>query len=260
MDILEKIIVHKRKEVSRQKELIPVSILEKTCAFERRTLSLMDSLLNPDKLPIIAEFKRKSPSKGIINDKADIKMVTTSYAMAGAAGLSVLTDEEFFGGSSKDLIAARAANHIPILRKEFVVEEYQIIEAKAIGADAILLIAACLTTNETLELSKFANTLGLEVLLELHGEDELQHVNPYVHMVGINNRNLKTFEVSLQHSIDMRKHFEDDYVFISESGLSKAEDIIMLKNEGFDGFLMGEHFMKEENPGLAFLEFANQLQ
>jgi len=189
----------------------------------------------------------------------DVATVTKGYAAAGASCLSVLTDPVFFGGSSDDLQRARV-NEIPILRKDFIIDEYQIIEAKAIGADVILLIAACLTPEEVQRLAEFARGLGLEVLLEIHNEDELEHICEATEMVGVNNRDLKTFTVDIQRSIDLSKKIPEGKILVAESGISKIETILHMKDAGFTGFLIGENFMKEKDPGAAFGAFVAELK
>lgn len=259
-NILDEIIAHKKKEVESCKELFSVSELEKASLFGRETLSLKQSVLSPYKTGIIAEFKRKSPSKGIINDKAFVDDVTQAYAASGASGLSILTDFNFFGGSADDLIIARQANHIPILRKEFIIDEYQIIEAKAYGADAILLIAAVLDAGEIKELYRVARNLNLEVLLEIHDEEEFEKVNGNADLIGINNRNLKTFVVDLEHSVRLAAKLPRELPKIAESGINNPQTIVELRKQGFDGFLIGESFMKTPNPGLAFNYFVSEMQ
>ncbi|MBN8853923.1 MAG: indole-3-glycerol phosphate synthase [Sphingobacteriales bacterium 50-39] len=259
MNILDKIIEHKRVEVAQRKEAVPVAQLESSPLFTRRVLSLKQFLTDPSRTGIIAEFKRRSPSKGVINDQVDVATVTKGYAAAGASCLSVLTDPVFFGGSSDDLQRARV-NEIPILRKDFIIDEYQIIEAKAIGADVILLIAACLTPEEVQRLAEFARGLGLEVLLEIHNEDELEHICEATEMVGVNNRDLKTFTVDIQRSIDLSKKIPEGKILVAESGISKIETILHMKDAGFTGFLIGENFMKEKDPGAAFGAFVAELK
>lgn len=259
MTILDEIIAYKKKEVESCKELFSLDTLIKNPLFNRKIYSLKKSILDPLKTGIIAEFKRKSPSKGIINDKVFVDDVTQGYAAAGASGLSVLTDFNFFGGSIDDLMITRQINQIPVLRKEFIIDEYQVYEAKAYGADAILLIAAVLSADEIEKLYFKAKETGLEVLLEIHDEEELEKVGDNADLVGINNRNLKTFEVNMEHSIQLAKKLPDNMPKIAESGISSPETITRLKKEGFDGFLIGENFMKTSNPGLAFNEFVNQL-
>lgn len=259
MNILDKIIAHKKIEVAERKAMTSIAELEKSPAFSRPVLSLKQFLLDDSKTGIIAEFKRKSPSKGIINGDADVVAVTTAYAQHGASGLSVLTDTTFFGGSIEDLVKARV-NNIPILRKEFIIDEYQIVEAKAMGADVILLIAACLTPADVKRLATFAQSLQLEVLLELHDEEELQHVCEETVLVGINNRNLKTFVVDIERSLAMAQRIPANKVKIAESGISSAENIRLFRDHGFRGFLIGENFMKEPNPGLAFEQFVKAIR
>ena len=258
MNILDKIVEHKRAEVSRNKLEISISELEKSFYFDRKVLSLKESLEKGNRTGIIAEFKRRSPSKGVINDKADVIEVTTAYTKNGASALSVLTDENFFGGNDVDLIGARI-NDIPVLRKDFIIDEYQVIEAKSIGADVILLIAACLTPTEVKRLAGFARSMGLEVLLELHDERELAHVCNETELIGINNRNLKTFDVNIEQSLLMAGKIPDDKIKIAESGISSVDDIMMFKENGFKGFLIGELFMKEADPTIAFAEFVNTM-
>jgi len=259
MNILETIIESKREEVKRRKAEKPVAELEQTVLYAKPVLSLKQFLLDETRTGIIAEFKRKSPSKGIINDQVDVVEVTSAYTSNGASCLSVLTDELFFGGSTEDLLKARV-NQIPILRKDFIVDEYQITEAKSMGADVILLIAACLTPAEVKRLAAFAKSLGLEVLLELHAEEELGHICEETEIVGINNRNLKTFEVDIERSLRMAKQIPADKIKVAESGISSVENILLFKENGFRGFLIGENFMKEENPGLAFKKFVSGLK
>jgi indole-3-glycerol phosphate synthase len=216
-------------------------------------------LLNKDRTAIIAEFKRRSPSKGIINERSDVVEVTTAYANHGASGISVLTDHNFFGGSNNDLIAARA-NDIPILRKDFMIDEYQIIEAKSLGADVILLIAACLTPLQVKTLATTAKRLALEVLLELHDESELGHLCDEIDLVGVNNRNLKTFTVDLEQSVRLAEKIGTGKLKIAESGISNVQNLLYLKSYGFDGFLMGEYFMKQGDPAASFEKFVRELE
>jgi len=259
MNILDQIIQQKRSEVEDRKKKVSISELEKGVYFDRGTLSLKESLEKRNSTGIIAEFKRRSPSKGVINDKADIIDVTTAYFESGASALSVLTDKNFFGGSDEDLVEARI-NQIPILRKDFIINEYQVTEAKSIGADVILLIAACLSPKEVKRLATFAKSLGLEVLLELHDERELEHICDETELIGINNRNLKTFEVNIEQSLIMGQKIPGDKIKIAESGISSVDDIMMFKENGFKGFLIGELFMKEADPTIAFAEFVNALR
>jgi indole-3-glycerol phosphate synthase len=258
MNILEQIVTHKRQEVEQRKKEVGVNALETERFFSRKVYSLKQFIVDPTKTGVIAEYKRKSPSKGVINDVDSVESVTRMYAGFGASGISVLTDYHFFGGSLDDLVAARD-NDVPLLRKDFMIDEYQILEAKAFGADVILLIAACLTPTEVKRLATAAKKLGLEVLLELHDESELDHICSEVDLVGVNNRNLKNFEVDLQHSVRMAEKIGNDFIKIAESGINDVNNIHFLKQHGFQGFLIGEYFMKQEDPGKAFKEFTYSL-
>ena len=258
MNILDQILEYKKTEVALHKAQTPVELLRQSEYYSRTCLSLKSFLLNPAKTGIIAEFKRRSPSKGIIHPNPDVIEITTAYCEGGASALSVLTDQQFFGGSNDDLILARK-NYIPILRKDFIIDPYQIEEAKSIGADVILLIAACLTKEEVQSLAKYAIQLGLEVLLELHDESELGHVCDEIFIVGINNRNLKTFEVDIEQSIRMAGQIDPSKVLVAESGISSVKEVKYFKQKGFKGFLMGEYFMKHEDPGKAFKDFVKTL-
>lgn len=258
MNILEKIIVHKREEIDIRKSMVYEDELVESKLFKRDCHSLKQQLLAPGATGIIAEFKRKSPSKGFINRYADVAKVTKAYTDYGASGLSVLTDNEFFGGSTDDIIQARE-NNIPILRKDFIIDPYQVLAAKAMGADVILLIAACLSPAEVRTLAGFAHENDLEVLLELHDEAELDHICDEVDMVGINNRNLKTFEVDISRSLKLAKKI-DNKVLVAESGINSIETIQQFRDEGFKGFLVGEAFMRAPDPGEAFRSFVEALK
>lgn len=260
MNILDKIVAHKYTEIAERSAITPISVLEQSPYFTRSTYSLRESLLNPERTGIIAEFKRRSPSKGDINTSADVATVTSGYAGAGASGLSILTDEQFFGGSSADLIAGREANQIPVLRKDFIVHDYQVYEARAIGADVILLIAECLEADQLWSLAKTAKSLGLEVLMEVHSGDQLEKLCPEVDVVGVNNRNLKNFHVSVQTSVDLFEQIPAEFLKISESGINDPQTILELKQVGFQGFLIGEYFMSDAQPELRFAEFVQRLQ
>ncbi|MEW4922856.1 indole-3-glycerol phosphate synthase TrpC [Algibacter sp. 2305UL17-15] len=260
MNILDKITLDKRKEVELRKQLIPVSQLEQSILFERATVSLADNLRN-SKSGIIAEHKRRSPSKSVINNTLNVQDVAKGYESAGVCGMSVLTDGKYFGGSLDDLLTARAACNLPLLRKEFIIDEYQILEAKAYGADVILLIAAILTRHEIKQFSEFAKSLNLYVLLEVHNEEELhKSIMPSLDMLGVNNRNLKTFDVSLETSKALSNLIPNDFVKVSESGISNIEAIKELQPYGYQGFLIGENFMKTDNPGESATEFIKTLE
>lgn len=258
MNILDTIIEEKKEEVRKRKAAISVEDLKHSPYFLRNTCSLKEFLLDESRTGIIAEFKRRSPSKGVINGDADVAAVTKAYADGGASALSVLTDEKFFGGCTADLMKARV-NTVPILRKDFIIDEYQIVEARAMGADVILLIAACLEPADVKRLAAFAKTLELEVLLELHAEEELAHICDETELVGINNRDLKTFSVDIERSLQMARRIPENKIKIAESGISSAETIRLFRENGFRGFLIGETFMKEKDPGAAFKAFVEKL-
>ena len=258
-NILAKIVDHKKIEVSERKRQLSVEALEAMPLFTSEGYSLKLNLLNSALTGIIAEFKRQSPSKGVINATASVADVANAYTKFGAAGISVLTDKDFFGGTIDDLSIA-VKNTIPVLRKEFIIDEFQLIEAKAYGASVILLIAACLTPALTNSLATFAKSIGLEVLLEIHEADELGHISDAVDFVGINNRSLKSFEVNIEHSLQLKNQLPKNILSIAESGIYSVETFKLLKKEGFDGFLMGEYFMKQDNPAAAFELFVTSIK
>lgn len=260
MNILDKIVLRKKEEVADAKQLISKQDLEKAGHFKRTPYSFKDFLLAEDRTGIISEFKRRSPSKGLINGTADVAEVTKAYNEAGASAISVLTDVDFFGGKTDDILAARAANNIPILRKDFMIDEYQILEAKAWGADIILLIAAILTPKQINDFGKFAHDLGLNVLLEVHNLEELERsISPNLDAIGVNNRNLADFTVNIQTSFDLVNEIPSEFLKISESAISDPKIIKELKNAGFNGFLIGENFMKTNDPGAAIKDFVAQI-
>lgn len=260
MTILDKIIAQKRIEVEASKTKTSIEMLRELPFYKRTPYRLKDFLFSSEKTGIIAEYKRASPSKGLINGTSTVQEVVKGYQDAGASAVSVLTDSEFFKGNLDDLIIAREALEIPILRKEFIVDTFQIEEAKAYGADVILLIAACLSAEEIKEFSEYAQRLGLSVLLEVHNKEELDRsIFPSIDAIGVNNRNLKDFSVSLEHSYELVKQIPDSYAKVSESGISDPETIKQLKSAGFNGFLIGENFMKTSDPATAIVAFVNQL-
>ena len=258
-NILAKIVETKFGEVAERKKQITIAQLQAMPLFEKPCYSLKANIIDASKTGIIAEFKRQSPSKGIINGIASVEEVAKAYTQFGSSGISVLTDGPYFGGSLADLSIA-VQNEIPVLRKEFIIDEFQVIEAKAYGASVILLIASCLTPAETKSLATVAKSLGLEVLLELHDASELAHVCEEVDLVGINNRSLKSFEVNIEHSLQLKNLLPKGKLSIAESGIYDLATFQLLKKEGFDGFLMGEYFMKQENPAKAFEEFSQQIK
>ncbi len=260
MKLLDTICQHKILEIREQQQLYPINVLEKSSFFERPCVSLNDAVSDPKRSGIIAEFKRKSPSKGNINSDADAEKVTLGYIQAGASALSVLTDETFFGAKKTDFENARNVNDCPILRKDFILDEYQIMEAKAMGADAILLIASILSPKKIKQLTAFAQQFGLEVLLETHTEFEiLSNIDTKANLVGINNRNLDTFEVDFENSIRLAELLPKNVTKIAESGIDSAAAIALLKKNGFSGFLMGEYFMKHSDPALQCATLIKQL-
>ena len=259
MSLLNQIIDHKKAEVGRRKELIPIKLLERSIYFDTACVSLKKYLLRTDLTGVMAEFKRKSPSGGFLNKYADAEKITLGYMQAGASALSVLTDTFFFGGHEEDLRIARKYNFCPILCKDFVIDAYQILEAKSIGADVVLLIAAVLSKEQIKGFTKLANDLGMEVLLELHAEEELEKLLPEIDLIGINNRNLKTMQDSIENSFDLVRKLPSGTVRISESGICKPEQLLSLKEAGFNGFLMGTLFMKEANPSEACRKFCKEV-
>ena len=259
MNILDEIIANKKIEVAERKKIVSIDDLIKSEYFDRQTLSLKKNL-RESATGIIAEFKRKSPSKSWIYENADALSITSGYAAASASGISILTDEKYFGGTPADIIMARPQVACPILRKEFIVDEYQIYEAKAMGADLILLIAAALTPRQTKDFARKAGKLNLEILLEIHNEGELAHANEFVDMIGVNNRNLKTFVTDIQTSFDLAEKIPAEFVKVSESGISQAQTVLELRKAGFEGFLMGENFIKTANPAETLKNFINELK
>ena len=257
--ILDNIIADKIVEVNERKVLRSIKQLEQTPGFERTCISLRNNLLQSP-TGIIAEFKRKSPSLGWIHEHADVCNITSGYSHAGASGISILTDLPYFGGTPTDLISARQGISCAVLRKDFMIDEYQVFEAKAMGADVILLIAAALTVEQTRNLAQLAHSLGLETLLEIHNADELVNINEHIDMVGVNNRNLKTFAQSIQTSFDLVDAIPNDFVKVSESGLSQVETVAQLRKVGYKGFLMGENFMNKQQPDVALSAFIADLK
>ena len=259
MNILDKIVADKLVDVELRKKVVPVSQLKNSALFERETFSLSEKIKNSNS-GIIAEFKRRSPSKSVINQDLNVQDVARGYELAGVCGMSILTDGKYFGGSLDDLLIARASSNIPILRKEFIIDEYQILEAKSFGADAILLIASVLTKNEMQDFANFAKNLGLEVLLEIHNEGELEKsLNVNADLMGVNNRNLKTFEVSIENSKKLAEKIPANFVKVSESGISDPAVINELKKYDFKGFLIGENFMRTSKPGESASNFIRQI-
>jgi indole-3-glycerol phosphate synthase len=259
--VLETIIAGKYREVAERRELVPVKRLERELYFSAEPVSLVKYLSRNDLVGVIAEIKRRSPSKGVIRKHISVEELSIGYMQAGASALSVLTDSEHFGGSSSDLVTARRCNFAPILRKDFIVDEYQILEAKAIGADVILLIAAALSAEQCATLTSCARSLGLEVLLEVHSREEIDtHMNPDVSLLGVNNRDLHTFNVSLDCSRSLIQAVPSGVIAVTESGISEPETVVELKRLGFRGFLIGEAFMREAEPHRACQRFIERVE
>ena len=257
MSILKEIILNKRKEIDYLKKNNPISEIEKSLFFDREIISLKRSLV--EKSGIISEFKRKSPSKPNINLDAEVQTITRGYEISNSSGLSILTDSKYFGGSNDDITLVRNEINIPILRKDFILDKYQIVESKSLGADIILLIAACLSKEEVKKLSRFAKSFNLQVILEIHSEDEISHLCDSIDVVGVNNRNLKKFETDINNSIKLAGIIPPSFLKISESGISTSEEISQLKEYGYDGFLIGENFMKNNDPVSACNDFIKKL-
>jgi indole-3-glycerol phosphate synthase len=260
MDILKNIIGKKLKELEYLKKSVSISTLEKSSFFEFKTKSLSEKIKQKE-IGIIAEHKRRSPSKSKINYQTPSKYIIKGYDNGGAAGISFLTEKKFFGGSSLEFREARRITNLPMLRKDFIIDEYQIIESKSIGADAILLIAACLDSSQIKNLSELAKSFDLEVLIEIHDLEELNKVCiDSIDIIGINNRNLKTFDVNIETSLNLVEKIPSSFTKISESGLNNPSEIMKLKNSGFDGFLIGERFMRNSNPGEELSNFISKIK
>jgi indole-3-glycerol phosphate synthase len=254
MTVLRQIIETKKKEVERCRASVPVCVLEQSEFFPLASISLKEALLHPDSSGIIAEFKRRSPTKGLINNRVAIEAITTGYISAGAAALSVLTDSEYFGGSLEDLKITRRMNKCPVLRKDFIIDEYQLVESKAAGADVILLIASILTGRQVRKLAGIAKKLGMEVILEIHEAKDLYMVNHHIDIIGVNNRDLRTFMVDPDLSRKLYSLIPHEYPAIAESGINDKRIIRELKKTGYRGFLIGEYFMSKEDPAEACMK------
>jgi len=267
-DILSEIVADKRIEVEAAKKAIPFEELKEMALAAPKSPRSMKLALKDSPYGIISEFKRKSPSKGWIHEDADPSQVIPEYQESGASALSILTDFKYFGGTSEFVKRVRPVINIPILRKDFIIDEYQLLQAREMGADAVLLIAACLEKDQCFELLEKAHSLGLEVLLETHSPSELEYISPDVDMVGVNNRNLGTFHTDIQNSFDMAEALKSAVeskaakapVLVSESGISNPDTVKKLREAGFRGFLMGENFMKYPDPGKALEDFIEALK
>jgi indole-3-glycerol phosphate synthase len=259
MEILDIIIDFKRKEVESKKRFFSIPKLEESVFFKREMPSFYKALAKPGP-SIIGEFKRKSPSKGMININSEIEEVARGYEDAGIAAMSILTDMEFFGGEDQDLQKVANFAKIPLLRKDFIVDEYQVIESKSIGAGAVLLIASVLSKKEVSTFTELALNLGMDVLLEIHDEKDLNRINNKIRIVGVNNRNLKTFEVNTDHSAELFHYLPENCLKVAESGFHAHKDVKKLFDTGYDAFLIGENFMRSKNPGKAASRFIDDLK
>ncbi len=260
MTILDQIVAYKYREVEECKSHYPANMLEKSIYFQKRPKSLRKALLREELFGIIAEFKRKSPSRGIMNESALPGKVCLEYLQAGSSAVSVLTDSEFFGGSSADLMNARKYIDCPVLRKDFIVDEYQIIEARSIGADAVLLITELHQAARLEQLHRFARSLEMEVLVEVHDKKNISRIPYDAQLIGINSRNLASFRVNLNHLAKLVHHLPPEVVKVAESGIKSAADYLNFKNEGFNAFLIGELFMNTPDPGKTCETFIKELK
>ena len=259
MDVLDKIIAFKRSELEGKKKCFPVSKFEDSPFFKREMPSFYDALAKPGP-SIIGEFKRKSPSNGMININAEVEQVAREYKEAGIAAMSILTDMEFFAGADHDLRHVAGFVKIPLLRKDFIVDEYQVVEARSIGASAILLIASILEREEVEIFSNLAFSLGMDVLFEIHDQADLEKMSRNINIIGVNNRDLKTFEVTMENSNNLFRHLPENTLKVAESGIQTPEDVRRLSDNGYDAFLIGETFMKAPDPGFAARTFIDKLK
>lgn len=261
MNILNKILKNKYQEINKYKNYISIYKLEKSKFFKKKCYSLTNNLLNNNIIGIISEFKRNSPSMkiNVKQNTINIVKILNEYELAGSNGISILTDEKYFGADYNDLIIARNNTKLPILKKDFILDEYQIISAKSMGADAVLLIANILSKKKLYSLAYQAYNLGLEVIMEIHDIYDIDKINDYINILGINNRNLKTFQIDINASINIYNHLPKNFLKISESGISNINDIILLHKIGFKGFLIGEMFMKNDNPGKTCKKFIKKI-
>lgn len=259
MHILDRIAEHKRLEVDASKRAVDIAYLRDRALYHRETVSASANLKITGSPGIIAEHKRRSPSKPTINLDSDVGLIAEGYTRAGAAAISVLTDNHFFGGSLGDLTQARVVTDIPLLRKDFIIDHYQIEEARAHGADLVLLISELLDVYQVSDLAAHAQDIGLEVLLEMHTSEHVTKCDRYIDIVGINNRDLTTFDTDIERSLTIAQALPADMVRISESGLKTVDEIITLIQAGFDGFLIGETFMKTQDPAIACAELITSI-
>jgi indole-3-glycerol phosphate synthase len=258
-DILKKIVSRKHEEIDEGIKRVPLERMIELASNADQTRGFYNALQSKVKQKqsgIIAEIKKASPSKGVLRENFDPVEIAKSYESGGASCLSILTDRDFFQGDSLFLIKARAAVSIPVIRKDFIVDPYQVYESRAMGADCILLIVSCLKDSELKSLSQLASSFGMDTLVEVHDRDELHRaLKLKLPMLGINNRNLKNFEVSLQTTIDLLSDIDDDKLVITESGITSKTDVELMHNHNVFGFLIGEAFMRDSNPGQKLKEF-----
>jgi indole-3-glycerol phosphate synthase len=257
-DILKKIIKRKAEEVAERQEQSSIELLQEGLSKAspvRGFVNAIEQKITLGKAGVIAEVKKASPSKGVIREDFQPAEIAQSYAQAGAACLSVLTDIDFFQGADSYLQQARAACELPVIRKDFFIDPYQVYEARSLGADCILLIAACLSDQQMTDLNTLAHTLGMDVLIEVHDAEELQRALPLNNrLIGINNRDLRSFETSLNTTIDLLKQIPDDRIVVTESGIHTKEDVQLMQHNGVNAFLVGEAFMRANDPGTKLAE------
>lgn len=257
-DILKKIIKRKQEEIAERSQRINIKELESTLTSASPVRGFVNSIqtkINNDQPAVIAEIKKASPSKGVLREDFKPAEIAKSYEQGGAACLSVLTDIDFFQGSDEYLKQARSACSLPVIRKDFIIDPYQVVEARSMGADCILLIVAALDDARLKELNDFAHQLGMDVLIEVHDKAELERALPLNNkLIGINNRNLRTFEVSLDTTLDLLDMISDDRIVVTESGIFTQEDVVLMRNNKVNAFLVGEAFMRADDPGAQLAE------
>jgi len=261
MNMLEQIVEHKRQELHAKKKKFKISDFRSMELFGRQSISLHQSILDHPAIGIIGEIKRSSPSAGNIRNDFEPELIAKQYGAGGAAGISILTDNKYFSGSVDDLKSVRGISELPLLQKDFIIDEYQLFEAKASGADAVLLIASIHDRSELLELYLAASELGLESLVEIHDSPEIDRLDlDMMKLVGVNNRDLKTMKIDLNNSITISRHLPKSTTTVSESGIRISADLRRLKEAGFKAALIGEHLMKAEHPGDALKELLDGLK
>ena len=258
MNVLEKIIAYKKEELAVRKLMVEQSELNDSAYFNRSCLSLKDALHRHNKPAVIAGFKRKSPAKGFINQKASVEQVVNAYEAHGACAVFVYTDNHFFGGNTEDIVLARSVN-LPLIREDFIIDPYQVYASKAMGADAIVLIAACHTPSSLQELAGLAKSLGLETILEIHHADEAAYICSETDVVCINNRDTSNFAIDLQKASALSGIVNDNLLTVAGSGISDPQTMLENANSGFNGFMISEAFMRNADPGESFRIFMKEL-